>query len=257
MKDLYIFAHPDDEIMIAGHIQRKRKNFYGVWLTNGSLGGNGRIREDESREAMKHLGVSSNRLYFIGAGEREIVDTDMLRKTKRELKKIIDSLKVDKVYVDAYEGGQFIHDLANFLARSTFNGVVYEFPLYSYIATEKPKSFHIGNLNLAYPLSFFTGKISIGRIEKSDYILHLSAEELKKKREIKKIYRSQRSLQFGFDRFCPNNIASKEMIREVEFDRNYSIKPTEFLLYESGPIKNFPVKGEKFSYFLKLIEECS
>jgi LmbE family N-acetylglucosaminyl deacetylase len=257
MKDLYVFAHPDDEIMIAGHIQRKSNDFYGIWLTNGSLGGNGRIREGESREAMKHLGVSGNRLYFIGVGEREIVNPDILRKTKRELSKIIDSLEVDKIYVDAYEGGQFIHDLANFLARSAFKGKVYEFPLYSCVATEKPTSIHIGNLNLAYPLSFLTGKVSIGRIEKWDYILHLSGEELKKKREMKKIYRSQRSLQFGFNLFCPDDIAGKEMIREVEVNRDYSIRPREFLLYETGPYKDFPVKGEKFPYFLRLIEECS
>ncbi len=257
MKDLYVFAHPDDEIMVAGHIQRKMKNFYGVWLTNGSLVGNGTIREGESMEAMKHLGVSRNRLYFVGVGEREIVNPDILRKTRRELRKIIDSLKPDTIYVDAYEGGQFIHDLANFLARSSFDGKVYEFPLYSYVALEKPASIHIRNLNLVYPLYFFTKKVTVGKIEKSDYILHLSKEELNKKREIKQIYRSQKSLQFGFNLFCPDYIASKEMIRKVEVKRDYSIKPREFLLYEVGPYKDFPVKGEKFNYFLQLIKECS
>ena len=252
MNDLYVFAHPDDELMVAGRIQRHRERFHGVWLTNGFPRRGRETRERESRKAMSFLGIGADRLFFVGFGERELAEEEALKRAKRALQGILERVRPQRVYAPCFEGGHFVHDLANLLARTAFDGEVCEFPLYSLGDRRKRANIRVCNRSLSYFLAFWTRGISVGRLADPDSILELTAEELANKRRMKALYRSQPQLRFCFDFVCRARLAGREMVRRVPMDRNYLEPPRAVLLYELGPYVDYPAVSGKFSRFRRL-----
>jgi LmbE family N-acetylglucosaminyl deacetylase len=114
---MYVFAHEDDEIDIAGKIVtdlRDGKNVYCVWMTKGDKGGDPVVREKESREVMKLLGVPQDRLVFLGfpdqAAFRHIGEIVIA------LSDVAARIKPTEIMTQAYEGGNIDHDTVSFVS---------------------------------------------------------------------------------------------------------------------------------------------
>jgi len=114
---LYIFAHQDDETDIAAKIASDviaGKNVFALWITDGALSAPADVRERESREAMRILGVPQENLVFLGYPDMKSIDhlPDIHDKVLNTARKI----KPDEITSNAYEGGHIDHDVSSFIA---------------------------------------------------------------------------------------------------------------------------------------------
>lgn len=134
---LYIFAHQDDEVMIAARIKNDMnagRKVDVVWITNGDKGGDPVVREKESRAAMAFLGVPESGLHFLGYEDQASHTT--LKEAYLKTLEIARAAAPDVVFSNAYEGGNIDHDVAHFIAAMAVRAlqprpVHYEFPLYN------------------------------------------------------------------------------------------------------------------------------
>ncbi len=138
-RSLYIFAHQDDELLIALQMAKdvKAKNeVYGIWITDGSVSAPADVREKETRQAMKLIGTPQENLIFLKIKDQESVKIENLKRAVEEVTKFILKIKPNFIYVNAYEGGNIDHDVANFVASESYKNSsstaeIYEFPLYN------------------------------------------------------------------------------------------------------------------------------
>jgi len=140
MHALFVFAHQDDEIAAAARITllvRGGATISVVFLTNGE-GRNApsRVRDEESRRVLTHLGVDLARVHFIGS-EEPIPDGVLHRHLDRALALLEAHVTepVDEVWCLAWEGGHQDHDASHLIAVAfaARHGVLdrcYELPLY-------------------------------------------------------------------------------------------------------------------------------
>ena len=135
---LFVFAHQDDEIATATrilHLLRSGWTISCVFLTDGE----GRraaaaVRDEESRQVLRRLGVDLQRVHFAGSRER-IPDGRLFEHFDRalELLERVASETPDEVWTLAYEGGHQDHDAAHLIAvaYAARRGVPsFEMPLY-------------------------------------------------------------------------------------------------------------------------------
>lgn len=159
--ELFMLAHPDDEVMIAARIRadvRAGRTIFVVWATRGDKAGDPDVREMESRAAMAYLGVPDENLHFFGAADAFSFQT--IPDVYTEALEIARAIKPDVIFSDAWEGGNIDHDTVHFVAEMISRALPshpahYEFPLYnSYKGTYQVAKFipREGVPTLATPL---------------------------------------------------------------------------------------------------------
>lgn len=140
MHALFVFAHQDDEIAAAARIAylvRSGVTITCVYLTDGEgRKASSRVRDEESRRVLAHLGVDLARVHFAGSEER-IPDGALVEHLDRALaileSRVADA--VDEVWCLAYEGGHQDHDASHlvavaFASRRGLLARTFELPLY-------------------------------------------------------------------------------------------------------------------------------
>ncbi len=131
-KALFVFAHQDDEFgILARMIQLKEQ---GVDVTAVWTLGNKR-RVAESAKAMDLIGVPKDRLHTLSCGG--LANAASVKKTVDSLAQLMRTNQFEEIYVNAFEGGHFQHDLTQFAVvqaaqAAGFTGQIYEFPLYNF-----------------------------------------------------------------------------------------------------------------------------
>jgi len=140
MHALFVFAHQDDEIAAAArikHLLRAGATITCVYLTNGEgRGAPAAIRDEESRRALKRLGVDLSRVHFAGS-EEGIPDGVLVEHLDRALALLESRVSepVDEVWCLAWEGGHQDHDASQLVAvafavRRGLLERTFEMPLY-------------------------------------------------------------------------------------------------------------------------------
>ena len=119
---LFVFAHQDDEIAAAPFILegvRAGAEVYCVYLTDGgALGARPAVRDEESRRALHRLGVSAERVHFIGS-TLPIPDSalvDYLDSALAAIDTHVGAVHFDDIFCLAYEGGHQDHDASHIVA---------------------------------------------------------------------------------------------------------------------------------------------
>jgi LmbE family N-acetylglucosaminyl deacetylase len=134
---LFLFAHPDDEVVISGTMKllvEAGAAVYAAWATSGDRFTKREIREFELRRSMEILGLDGSRTHLLRFPDLGMVA--MLEEAADAATGLLSEIKPDIVFANAYEGGHPDHDAVNFLAyeSSARLGVtpdLFEFPLYN------------------------------------------------------------------------------------------------------------------------------
>jgi N-acetylglucosamine malate deacetylase 1 len=136
-KYLFLLAHPDDEIAVAGTIRmlvEQGAQVHCAWATSGGYFGKADIREREVGKASDILGLDNGSTELLKMPDLGLVA--MLDRAADKFAEIVDKFKPDRIFCNAYEGGHPDHDSVNFLAyegifRAGVNAELFEFPLYN------------------------------------------------------------------------------------------------------------------------------
>jgi hypothetical protein len=116
MRDVFLFAHQDDEFGVFHALERSvaagRQPFC-LYLTNGDFGGQDvAVRNRESQAVLASLGVRAEDCLFVGQ-EEGISDgalSGSLGKAYRSVARRLANVRIDTLYLLAYEGGHQDHD---------------------------------------------------------------------------------------------------------------------------------------------------
>ncbi len=134
---LFLFAHPDDDVFICGTMRQllvKGADDHTAWLTSGDYYGKGQLRERELAEATNIIGLHRSRVHLMRFPDLGLVR--LMESAANEVAKLMDRIRPDVVFADAFEGGHPDHDAVNFLAyegslRVRLRASLFEFPLYN------------------------------------------------------------------------------------------------------------------------------
>lgn len=252
MSKILIFApHPDDEVIgCGGLILKQSKSVKVVYLTTGisrlgfrRLGSHGKVfREGEALAAMKLAGLKKSDLFFLPHDSYFALNKEEFVKAEHSIADLIKEFNPAQIYMPAFEGGHFDHDVANFLMNKVVDSLnkpmlTYEYPTYN-----------------NYPIFFFD-KIKkffsahpprprfIPLNGHVPFILDMSEEELTNKKAMLQCYKSQNK-----DNLLVRLYGYKDMFRTCpRYD--YSKRPHGF----------FPLNYEittrlRFKDFLKTVK---
>lgn len=133
---LVLAAHPDDEIIGCFGVIKKaidaKDDIRVVYVTDGASRVEPRkkakLRIKAVKECWNDLGLKN--LTFMNFAVDSTTDVKIVKKIYAKLKAIYKKYKPTEVYVPAFEGGHFDHDVLNFLA-SKFKVKTREFQLYN------------------------------------------------------------------------------------------------------------------------------
>lgn len=129
---LFLFAHPDDDVLIAGSIYElvERGNRVELaWVTDSSSLG-GRLRRQAECRAVAHvLGVDQGRVHFLDLPSLEMVPN--LHACLPPLRQLVQHCQPQWGMTVAFEAGHIDHDCLNFLAYRCGFPRLYEYPLYT------------------------------------------------------------------------------------------------------------------------------
>lgn len=136
-KYLFLFAHPDDDVLICGTMKMlidRGAEVHGAWLGSSEFLGRERTRKAERAKAAKIMGLKKSRIHVLGIPEMRVLKD--LKQAALKVTDLFTRLKPDIVFVPAYEGGHPHHDAVNFLAyeacrRTGLKPRLFEFPLYN------------------------------------------------------------------------------------------------------------------------------
>ena len=136
-KYLFAFAHPDDDVGIAGTMRlllRRVADIHCVWATSGDFFGQGEIRESETYKSMEILGVPESNVHLLRFPDLSLVSR--LNEAADAMTELLKSVRPDVIFADAYEGGHPDHDSVNFMVlegsvRAGLTLDFFEFPLYN------------------------------------------------------------------------------------------------------------------------------
>jgi N-acetylglucosamine malate deacetylase 1 len=134
---LFLFAHPDDEVLIAGTMKSLLSAgafIHAAWISSGDYFGGRHRREGELAAAMRILGVPEHRVSLL-----RLPSLGLLRRLPEccdRVAEIINSTGPDTIIVTAFEGGHPDHDAVNFIAyaglgMTSVRAELVEFPLYN------------------------------------------------------------------------------------------------------------------------------
>ncbi|MBN9414305.1 hypothetical protein ABS71_11100 [bacterium SCN 62-11] len=129
---LFLFAHPDDDVLIAGTVYTLVERGDRVdlaWVTDSSsLGGLVR-RQAESRAAAHAMGVEQSRVHF-----RDFPSLAMVPRLRQDfpaMQELIEQVNPNFCMTVAFEAGHTDHDCVQFLAARASRRPLYEYPLYN------------------------------------------------------------------------------------------------------------------------------
>ena len=122
---LFCFTHPDDEIAVCAWIKRLVNAGAEVFI---SWTHDTPVREAEARAVAELLGVPADRLFFHHAKDGHVCE--QVRDLLPAFKEMMRRVAPDRVACAAFEQGHLDHDATNFLVNHSFDGPVFEFPLY-------------------------------------------------------------------------------------------------------------------------------
>jgi len=136
-KYLCLFAHPDDDVFIAGTMKLlldQGADLHAAWLTSGDYFGLGSRRDRELTRAMAILGLDESRVHRLGFPDLGLLAR--LDEAAEKVAEMMDQVQPSVVVADAFEGGHPDHDCVNFLAfegsfRAGIKAQIIEFPLYN------------------------------------------------------------------------------------------------------------------------------
>ena len=214
---LFVMAHPDDEFGIYGRMLQLRDHNTENWCV-WTIGDN-RKRNAEAICAMCEIGIPEERLLFLNVGG--LADVSSVEKTVKALSVLLGAHAFDEIYVVAFEGGHFQHDLTHFatvraVALSGADSRVYEFPLYNlYGARINP-----------FRLIPSQGPLCGTTLDPARVVFI---------RSLTRHYPSQRRITEGFLRFMPSSRQCQPRWRPVPA-RDYTVPPHRGLLwYDANP----------------------
>ncbi len=130
---LFLFAHPDDDVLIAGTVWSLVERGDRVdlaWVTDSSSLGGLLRRQSESRGAANAMGVEQSRVHF-----RNFPSLAMVPRLAEDfvaMRELIEAVNPDYLMTVAFEAGHTDHDCVNFLAMRAAGGrPLFEYPLYN------------------------------------------------------------------------------------------------------------------------------
>ncbi len=130
---LFLFAHPDDDVLIAGTVYTLVERGDRVdlaWVTDSSSLGGLIRRQAESRAAAHAMGVEQSRVHF-----RDFPSLAMVPRLRQDypgMRDLIEGVNPDFCMTVAFEAGHTDHDCVQFLAARAAGGRrLYEYPLYN------------------------------------------------------------------------------------------------------------------------------
>ena len=146
---MVLVAHPDDESIACGGLLQKMRDPFVVfatdgapedeffWGKHGSRAAYSKVRQQEARAALAHVGVHEVKFLVDDAtNPAHLVDQRLFRaipETLELLRPIVQQLRPQALLTLAYEGGHPDHDTCSFLSSrlgSEFHLPVWEAPLY-------------------------------------------------------------------------------------------------------------------------------
>ncbi len=121
-KYLFLFAHPDDEVLISGTMKlllEAGAEIHAAWTTSGDKFTKREIRESELRRSTDILGLRESQTHLLRFPDLGMVA--MLEEAADSATKLIGEIAPDIIFANAYEGGHPDHDSVNFLAYRSFS----------------------------------------------------------------------------------------------------------------------------------------
>ena len=194
MTKIQIFApHPDDDLIGCGGILLKAKgNIQIVYVTKGIL--KDKFEEIAERRkkgiigALKQLKVEQ---IFLGFYELSFLDRKVAKKAYDAINEAILKFKPDKIYVPAFEGGNFDHDITNYLVSKAATSDVYEYQMYNnYVGIRKLAEILIRKAMILLGLRglLWDNERFIPVKNSKSYFLNMNKKALAKKNELIRKY---------------------------------------------------------------------
>lgn len=240
---LLVVAHQDDDAFIVSKLQNHIKecdSVFIVWTCKSYQGDSlyGDIRIEESKTAMKLLGLDSSSYRFLNYPDMD--SYKYIDKIIYDLTKYIISFRPDIIYIQAYEMGNIDHDVAHFctiqaVKKLKYSCEIFEFPQYSSFDLNGVLPFHLR----AYPDSLKTLKRKLSDIE-TNFVI-----------DYWKIYQSQKFPLMYYFYFLGelNELFSYEEIRNLP-DYDYTKRP-----FDSDASYERYIPNIRFEDFQKSITE--
>jgi LmbE family N-acetylglucosaminyl deacetylase len=217
-KYLFMFAHPDDEVVISGTMKlllNAGAEIHAVWATSGDFFTKREIRESELRRSMDVLGLDESHTHLLRFPDLGLVK--LLEEAADSATKLFGEIVPDIIFANAYEGGHPDHDSVSFLAyeasaRLGMSPDLFEFPLYNGTGTFLHWKWRINHFPPGGPV-----------------VLHnpLNDEAIRCKYEMMKAHSSQKLYMIPARLACPRgSLARKgEPYRSCPMDRDHTIRP--------------------------------
>jgi len=128
-----VLCHPDDELAIAVTIRRLVQTGGSVHLAWTHRTD---VREGEARNAARLIGVNEAHLTFFEGRDGDLVDD--IPALRPRMDDLMRDLTPDQVVTVAFEQGHIDHDATNLLVNLSFQGPVFEYPMYHTYLTRMP-----------------------------------------------------------------------------------------------------------------------
>jgi LmbE family N-acetylglucosaminyl deacetylase len=217
-KYLFLFAHPDDEVVIAGTMKlllEAGAEVYAAWTTSGDFITKREIRESELRRSMDILGLDESHTHLLRYPD--LGSVAMLEDLADTLTSLLETIAPGIVFANAYEGGHPDHDIVNFLAyeasaRLGITPDLFEFPLYNGTGPFRHWRWRINHFPPGGPV-----------------VLHnpLSDDAIRCKYEMMKAHASQKLYMVPARLACPRARLTQEgePYRPCPMNRDHSVPP--------------------------------
>lgn len=224
-KYLFLFAHPDDDVFVAGTMRTLLdlgKQVHGVWVTSGEARKPAALREAELKAAMAIVGVES--VHLLRLPNRGLLP--MLGQAIDLVAQIMNGKTPDCVITTAYEGGHIDHDAVNFVAAKALEQCgsaarLFEFPLY--------------NRNGPFYHWWWTINRFPAGCQDIRYV-RLTEDAVQRKHAAMRAYASQRQDMIPFRLVLTKRrlLSQGEPYRPCPADRDFTIRPHEGRLNYEG-----------------------
>lgn len=122
---LFFFAHPDDELALAGwlcHLHHQEVPFRIVYLSHTQ------VRRQEAHQALTCLGIPRSEVFFEDFPDGQFCER--LFYLAETIQEHIKEYKPDRVVACAFEQGHLDHECVRFAVSRFWSGTTLEFPEY-------------------------------------------------------------------------------------------------------------------------------
>lgn len=131
MRHLFIFAHPDDDVLIAGtmyELVREGHEVQATWVTDTDTMGGTAARQDEARAVARLLGLHAAHFLNLPSCKLHF----QMDAAQAAIAEHVAAVAPEVITCVAYEGGHVDHDLVSLLvSRAAGAASLREYPLYS------------------------------------------------------------------------------------------------------------------------------